>query len=271
MKQTEIWFDDVDPELMDEEDRQGLLDDLNKVLHHGKGNPNLNKGSESAGLTKYVGLDCEMVGIGPNGKENMLARVSIVNQHGLCIYDKFVAPQEEVTNFRSEVTGITSKDLQNADNFSLVQEEVSSILKGRILVGHALHNDLKVLFLTHPKSMIRDTSTYKKFKEMSKGNKPKLKKLSEMVLKVRIQEGAHNSVQDAQAAMKLFMLHRINWEKELAKQGWRKLKIKTNQEAEVLISAPSGLPNKKYSRAKNTDEYLKRAEVMVGCCPVLRI
>lgn len=31
-----------------------------------------------------------------------------------------------------------------ADNFSLVQEEVSSILKGRILVGHALHNDLKV-------------------------------------------------------------------------------------------------------------------------------
>lgn len=45
----EIWFDDVDPELMDEEDRQGLSDDLNKVLHHGKGNPNLNKGSESAG------------------------------------------------------------------------------------------------------------------------------------------------------------------------------------------------------------------------------
>lgn len=28
----------------------------------------------------------------------------------------------------------------------------------------------------------------------SQGNKPKLKKLSEMVLKVRIQEGAHNSV-----------------------------------------------------------------------------
>ena len=33
-----------------------------------------------------------MVGIGNDGKESALARVSIVNQHGECVYDKFVAP-----------------------------------------------------------------------------------------------------------------------------------------------------------------------------------
>ena len=31
-----------------------------------------------------------------------------------------------------------------AEDFLVVQKEVSDLLKGRILVGHALHNDLKV-------------------------------------------------------------------------------------------------------------------------------
>ena len=32
-----------------------------------------------------------------------------------------------------------------AIDFSLVQKEVSQILKDRILIGHSIHNDLKVL------------------------------------------------------------------------------------------------------------------------------
>lgn len=34
--------------------------------------------------------------------------------------------------------------LAAAEDFKLVQKEVSEILEGRILVGHAVHNDLKV-------------------------------------------------------------------------------------------------------------------------------
>ena len=41
------------------------------------------------------------------------------------------------------------------------QQEVSEILRGKILVGHALDNDLRVLQISHPTSMIRDTATYK--------------------------------------------------------------------------------------------------------------
>lgn len=33
-----------------------------------------------------------------------------------------------------------------AKEFLVVQKKVSDLLKGRILVGHALHNDLKVRF-----------------------------------------------------------------------------------------------------------------------------
>ena len=36
-----------------------------------------------------------------------------------------------------------------APNFTTVQKEVSDLLKGKILVGHALHHDLKVCLLFH--------------------------------------------------------------------------------------------------------------------------
>lgn len=47
-------------------------------------------------ITKFLAMDCEMVGIGYDGSDHMLARVSIVNKFGDCVYDKFVKPREEV-------------------------------------------------------------------------------------------------------------------------------------------------------------------------------
>ena len=58
-------------------------------------------------------MDCEMVGIGDDGKESMLARVSVVNQYGCCIYDKFVKPTERVTDYRTKVSGVRRADLLN--------------------------------------------------------------------------------------------------------------------------------------------------------------
>lgn len=43
------------------------------------------------------------------------------------------------------------------ESLETVQKEVADIIKGRILVGHAIRNDLKVLFLSHPHRLIRDT------------------------------------------------------------------------------------------------------------------
>jgi RNA exonuclease 4 len=55
-------------------------------------------------------------------------------------------------------------DLAGAPHFKEVQQRVSELLKGRILVGHALKHDMRVLFLDHPKRMLRDTSGYKPFR-----------------------------------------------------------------------------------------------------------
>lgn len=171
-------------------------------------------GIDSKEITKVVAIDCEMVGI-DSGKDNMLARVSLVNTHGNCIYDKYVLPSEPVVDYRTHVSGIRPKDLHNGEPFETVQKEVAEILQGRILVGHALKNDLKVLLLSHPRRSVRDTSRYKAFRKFTNGRTPSLRKLAEDVLGVKIQQGEHDSVIDAKTAMQLYLMYRKEWEKSL--------------------------------------------------------
>jgi len=68
-------------------------------------------------VTKVVGMDCEMVGVGEDGKDSMLARVSVVNQYGCCIYDKFVKPTETVTDYRTRVSGVRRADLLHGNSY----------------------------------------------------------------------------------------------------------------------------------------------------------
>lgn len=101
-----------------------------------------------------IALDCEMVGIGVNGRDHMLARVSIVNENGDILLDKYVKPTQTVIDYRTKYSGITPIDLISAHDFREVQSDVVRIKNGRILVGHALHNDMKALKLEHPKRFV---------------------------------------------------------------------------------------------------------------------
>jgi DNA polymerase III epsilon subunit-like protein len=44
--------------------------------------------------------------------------------------------------------------------FEEAQRQVRDLLRGRVLVGHALERDFEVLHLSHPPAHTRDTSTY---------------------------------------------------------------------------------------------------------------
>jgi len=66
---------------------------------------------------QYLALDCEMVGVGPMGVESTLARVSIVNYHGVTVLDRFVRPREKVTDYRTWVSGVREEDLRNGELF----------------------------------------------------------------------------------------------------------------------------------------------------------
>ncbi|XP_063585365.1 uncharacterized protein LOC134762748 [Penaeus indicus] len=53
---------------------------------------------------------------------------------------------------------------------------------------------------------------YKGFRRLFKGTTPSLKNLTEKLIGVKIQHGEHSSVQDAQAAMRLYTAFRREWE-----------------------------------------------------------
>ncbi|NXE23408.1 REXO4 exonuclease, partial [Ardeotis kori] len=199
-KEAEIWFDDVDPKDIEAAigPEAAKIARRNLGLETGPSKQSVEqvlvKEKASEGLTRAVAMDCEMVGVGPKGEDSIVARVSIVNQFGKCIYDKYVKPTEEVTDYRTAVSGIRPENINKGEDFKTVQKEVADILNGRILVGHALSNDLKVLFLDHPKKKIRDTQRYKPFRQRVKNARPSLKLLCERLLNVQVQTSEHCSV-----------------------------------------------------------------------------
>ncbi|KAJ7641769.1 ribonuclease H-like domain-containing protein [Roridomyces roridus] len=162
---------------------------------------------------KYLALDCEMVGVGPEGIESALARVSIVNFHGALLLDAFVRPKERVVDYRTEWSGVRERDMVNARPFAEVQSQVASLIKDRILIGHAVFNDLKALLLTHPRPLIRDTQAYAGRFKVSKSKYAALRSLVQQEVGVTIQSGEHSSVTDARATMAVYRLHRREWEK----------------------------------------------------------
>ncbi|XP_028394840.1 RNA exonuclease 4-like [Dendronephthya gigantea] len=232
---NDIWFDDVDPEDIEKvtgsepKRRKISVDDDTHACAHSDVQPNeVTEKKPNPRVTKHVAMDCEFVGVGKAGLEHMLGRVSIVNIDGDVLYDKYVAARERVVDYRSDVSGIRPFHLRNAPNFVDVQNDVAALIKDKILIGHSISTDLKVLLLDHPRKRIRDTAKYKPFQEKLKTKHPSLKRLAKEILYISIQDGEHSSVEDARAAMKLYNTHRKEWEKSI-KDKFKKNRTKPGQ------------------------------------------
>lgn len=65
---------------------------------------------------KTVAIDCEMVGVG-DGRQSILARVSVVDYNGVVLLDTFVAPTKPVIDYRTAVSGVRKKDMENGEKF----------------------------------------------------------------------------------------------------------------------------------------------------------
>lgn len=186
---------------------------------------------------KYIAMDCEMVGVGPDGQRSALARVSLVNYNGHVLFDKYVAVSERVTDYRTHVSGILPHHLKNATPFLQVQDEVFNILKQssnnhpdgkpRILVGHSLQNDFQALLLEHPRSRVRDTSKWRPFRRIAGGKSPSLKKLAKHFLGIDIQQTSHDSIDDARVAMLLYRHQRKDWENYLFRNEGKTAKARS--------------------------------------------
>ncbi|XP_037365908.1 apoptosis-enhancing nuclease isoform X1 [Talpa occidentalis] len=169
--------------------------------------------------SKCVAIDCEMVGTGPRGRVSELARCSVVSYHGDVLYDKYVRPEMPIVDYRTRWSGIARQHMRQAIPFQVAQKEILKLLKGKVVVGHALHNDFQALKYVHPRSHTRDTTHVPTL--LSQPGTPartrvSLKDLALQLLHKKIQVGqhGHSSVEDAMTAMELYRLVETRWEQQ---------------------------------------------------------
>jgi RNA exonuclease 4 len=196
---------------------------------------------------QYLALDCEMVGTGVDGHRSTLARVTIVNWNGDIVYDQLIRPSETVTDYRTFVSGITAANLENDDDvtdFQTCRTQVLELVQNKIIVGHALKNDLSALQIKHPWQQIRDTAKYEPFmKQRFEDGVFWPRKLKELVYEnvngmVIQQPGKpHSAYEDAYAAMQLYQTVRNKWEKVMAYKIMKTAQIEQQKQRQSLPHA----------------------------------
>lgn len=157
------------------------------------------RASEPVGVHSLLALDCEMV---LTEKGQALARVSLVTRSLETLYDSFVKPDLPIVDYLTRYNGITEETLSDVvTTFEDAQQQVLSHLTAEtILVGHSLENDLEALRIVH--NRVIDTSVVFKHPQYP-DRKHSLKHITKRYLNRTIQDGSHDSVEDARAAMEL--------------------------------------------------------------------
>jgi RNA exonuclease 4 len=122
----------------------------------------------------------------PTKEQNIVARLCLVNWNNMVVLDACVVPQPltvkrrnarkdfnssgagpfvitHVLDYRTEQTGVTAKHLEDAGRtmtLIAVRQNVKRQIKGKILIGHTLSEQLDALGVTHPWCDTRDTAHY---------------------------------------------------------------------------------------------------------------
>jgi len=168
-------------------------------------------------------MDCEMVAVAGISYDpsdpittasSAVCRVSVVELTAdgtdfSILLDLWIDVQEQIVDFRTTVTGEDSSSYWSRDRVPRweAREAVAKIMKDRVIVGHALWNDLCALQLMHPPELIRDTALYKSLRPPWRRNiLPSLSLLTNYWLGECIHDGVHNPIQDALSALRLYKL-----------------------------------------------------------------
>ncbi|KAF9270144.1 hypothetical protein L218DRAFT_976090 [Marasmius fiardii PR-910] len=169
-------------------------------------------------------ISCINVGVGPGGTTSMLARIAIVDYRGQVVLEAYVAPTMKVSEYRTATTGIEPAHLsgKHALPFNTVQQHVANVIKGNILVGHSIWNDLSVLGIPHPAVDTRDIALYQPFRNAlrSPNHIIGLQTLSWQLMRRRCQESEQNPLENARAALDLYRSDAKDWEDAIARGNW---------------------------------------------------
>lgn len=92
-----------------------------------------------------ISLDCEMVET-TNGTQ--LCQIFLMDTKENVLYSEWIWPRHEITDYVTHITGLTKesfiakKPIQFDED---VIKQIHNIIKGKVIVGHDLANDLRVL------------------------------------------------------------------------------------------------------------------------------
>ncbi|KAJ7783703.1 hypothetical protein DFH07DRAFT_199489 [Mycena maculata] len=174
--------------------------------------------------SQIISLSTVCVGVGPGGTTSMLARVVLVDFQGEYILDRFVRPTMNVVDYRFATTGIQNWQLVSKDaiHFNILQQEVANKIRGKIVVGHSIWNDLSVLGIPHPAVCTRDVALYQPFRNSlrSPHQVVGLQTLCWQLMRRRCQEGLIDPSENARAALDLYRSAAKEWESAIVHGNW---------------------------------------------------
>ncbi|GMH58868.1 hypothetical protein TrST_g5255 [Triparma strigata] len=175
-------------------------------------------------------IDCEMVQTtSSNVSTPSLARCTITTPSGSQIYDRYILPQNPITDYLTLYSGISPETYTSNPHINLetFQTEVKKLISSEdIIVGHSLENDLMAMEMCHDN--VVDTAVL--FKDEEDGRKHSLKYLLKGFFNKDIQRGSHDSGEDARAAMDMALL-KSKYKEKVGMKGGR---VKTEMEEWVF-------------------------------------
>lgn len=187
----------------------------------------LQKETETLGPGTFVALDAEFVSLkSPEIQMNSdgemetirprahaLARVSVTRgqgeEEGVPFIDDYIAIKDPVVDYLTKFSGVTAVDLDprvskhNIVTLKIAYKKLWVLLNlGCQFLGHGLKQDFRVINMQVPRAQVIDTIDL--FYLPARLRKLSLKWLAYHILKEGIQQGNHDSIEDARTALKLY-------------------------------------------------------------------
>ncbi|KAJ6139702.1 hypothetical protein N7471_006188 [Penicillium samsonianum] len=239
---------------------------------------------------RAVAIDCEMVEVA-NGHQALAFLGAIDFLNGDVLINNYVRPDEDVVDWRSDVSGVTHSLMSSA---IIAGEALGSWQEARqrlwnfiddstVLVGHSLHFDLEVLGICHTKVVDSAIFTAEAVFHTASSTKPfkrawSLKTLARefLNLDIQISKAGHSALEDAYAARDVVIwcirypeqfkawveIARAEEERKVAMQRQRKGKKKGNGKLAVNKS----VQHREYEVGYDEDsEILHWSDIAEGC------
>lgn len=135
-------------------------------------------------------------------------RLAVCCGEGKELYNVLMPPEANVTitDFRTELTGLTATNFTGETTpFAEAQAKLRTLIDSSdLVVGHGISHDFAVMGLHSKDGHVADTADlYAKFFQGRK-IRPSLKKLASVELRLLVQEGVHDPLEDARLAMQVF-------------------------------------------------------------------